>query len=159
VGLLRSVPKLVKSFPVSMMFFLCVGCVGPSVEQTIPGAQPLTPLAPIQLATKGAVHLENLCEDPTKDSYTLTPLEATADLLALPSTMLTYSARLVAYSTIGVGMAYSGVQAKDAVERINGWLPWGMAGPNPDEVHYRNIVTAENPCWRTNDSLNSGQGK
>jgi len=122
-------------------------CAGPGAEQAIPGAESLTPLAPIQTVTRGAVYLENFCEDPAKDSSTLTPLEAAADMFALPATMLTWSARLAAYGTAGVVMVYSGVPAKEAVDRINGWLPWGWSGPDPDKVDYRSLPPAKSCLW------------
>ena len=131
----RSVPRLAAG----MFLLLCTGCAASGAEQAIPPLLPTAHLAPYQTVAKGAVWLENLCEDEQEDRKTLTNIEAVADLLSLPATMLTWTARLAAYSTAGVVMVYSVVPAKEAVDRINGWLPWGWSGPDPDTVDYRGV--------------------
>ena len=61
----------------------------------------LTPLAPYSVVADTLVWLEDACEDPLEDAQTLTPLEAVADMFALPMTMAVYTARLATYFTVG----------------------------------------------------------
>lgn len=101
------------------------------------------PLAPASAVADGLVSLEDLCEDPLDDAQTLTPLEATADMFALPLTMAVYTVRVAAYFTVGLGMVYAGQDAKTVVDQINYVLPMSMAGPNPDRVKYHDGMVQE----------------
>ena len=143
----HSEPRFSPRLAVGLLLLLCIGCAASGAEQAIPLLHPTSHLAPYQTVARGAVWLENLCEDEQEDRTTLTSIEAVADLLALPATMVTWTARLAAYGTVGIAMAYSGVPANEAVDRINEWLPWGWSGPDPDTVDYRTIPKdTKSPC-------------
>ncbi|MGE0474485.1 MAG: hypothetical protein AB7P17_12700, partial [Nitrospirales bacterium] len=103
-------------------------------------------LTPISLAVDGLVTLEDLCEEPIEDMQTLTSLEATADMLALPMSMAIWTVRLVAYSTVGMGMVLAGKDAKATVDQINWVLPWDLAGPDPDQVRYLPEMVKKEGC-------------
>lgn len=103
-------------------------------------------LNPVSLAVNGLVLLEDFCDDPVEDMQTLTSLEATADLLNLPISMTIWTARLVGYATVGVGLVLAGKDAKMTVDQINGVLPWGLAGPDPDRVQYIPGIVKEAGC-------------
>jgi hypothetical protein len=108
----------------------------------------LNPLAPYSAGADGLVMLENLCEDPLEDAQTLTPLEATADMLALPLTMGVYVVRLATYSTVGLGMVLAGREPRTVVDQINWVLPMPWVGPNPDRVAYHPGMVKEEGCLR-----------
>lgn len=103
-------------------------------------------LTPYSLPVKGLVFLEDFCEKPIEDAQTLTPLEATADMFALPLTMAIWTARLVAYSTVGLGMVLAGKDPHATVDQINWVLPFALAGPNPDRVKYHKGMVKEEGC-------------
>ncbi|MGD9851732.1 MAG: hypothetical protein AB7T38_10720 [Nitrospirales bacterium] len=103
-------------------------------------------LTPASLAVDGLVALEDLCEELSEDMQTLTSLEATADMLALPVSMAIWTVRLVAYATVGMGLVLAGKDAKATVDQINEVLPWGLAGPNPDRVSYVPGMAKEVGC-------------
>lgn len=116
-----------------LIIILATGC----------GAHPLLPASAV---ADGLVMLENFCEDPVTDAQTLTPIEATADMLALPYTMVIGTLRLIAYATVGVGMVLAGHEAKATIDQINWVLPWGFAGPNPDQIHPKDMVVLAEGC-------------
>lgn len=106
----------------------------------------LTPLAPYSAVANGLVWLEDQCEDPLEDALTLTPLEATADMLALPLTMAMWTLRLAAYWTVGVGMVIAGKSSQATIQQINWVLPMPWAGPNPDRVGYGPVMVRQDGC-------------
>ena len=108
-----------------------VGC-----SATKPPTLTPSPLIPYSAGADALVWLEDQCEDPLEDATTYTTIEAVADLFALPLTMAVYVARMVAYLTVGVGLAYYRGESESVVDQINYVLPWPMAGPNPDRMHY-----------------------
>lgn len=93
-------------------------------------------LTPYSLPVKGLVQLEDFCEDPLEDVQTLTPLEAIADMFVLPLTIAIWTVRLVAYTTVGLGMVIARKDSQSSIEQINWILPFSLAGPNPDRVKY-----------------------
>ena len=139
-NLLNGSPSLddfeMNTLVVAWILMAIAGCATRSVE-------PVSPLAPYQLAADTLVSLEDACEDPFQDSQTLTSLEAVADMLAMPINMVMWTLRLVAYGTVGLGMALSGKDAKVAIDQINVVLPWSLTGPNPDQVHYHDGMVQE----------------
>lgn len=116
-------------FIVGLVLLFLVGCATKPIG-------PVSPLAPYQLTADFMVVLEDGCEDPHEDAQTLTALEATADMFALPGTMAVYTLRLAAYVTVGVGMVLAGNDAHATLNQINFVLPFPTAGPNPDHVKY-----------------------
>lgn len=108
--------------------------------------KPVTPLTPYSLGADGLVLLENTCEDPVIDQVTLSPLEATADLLAMPAQMIAWTARLGAYIVIGVPAAYMGKDMQATIDQINYVIPWPSWGPNPDRVAVQDILVLDGGC-------------
>lgn len=106
----------------------------------------LSPLAPYSAVVDTLVWLENACEDPLEDAQTLTPLEAVADMFALPITMAVYTARLATYFTVGIGMVLAGKDPHATVDQINWVLPFPLAGPNPDQVRYHEGMVKKEGC-------------
>lgn len=103
-------------------------------------------LTPYSLPVEGLVLLEDGCDDLTEDAQTLTPLKATADMLALPFTMAMATLRLVTYLTVGVGLVLAGKDPQGTVDQINYVLPLPLSGPNPDRVKYHQGMVKEEGC-------------
>lgn len=106
----------------------------------------LAPYSFYTLPVNSLVMLENLVEDPMDDAATLTPLEATADMFALPVTMAMNTLRLAAYLTVGVVMVLAGKESKTTIDQINWVLPLPLTGPNPDLVGYHSGMILKKGC-------------
>lgn len=124
---------MVWPFMMGLLLMVCTACASEH-------------LTPVSLVVDGLVVLEDLCEEPSEDSQTLTTVEATADMLALPMSMAIWTVRLVSYATVGVGLVLAGKDAKATVDQINEVLPWGLAGPDPDRVPYVPGMAKEVGC-------------
>lgn len=104
------------------------------------------PLMPYSMGADVLVMAENGCEDPFIDAMTLSPLEATADMLAMPYTMTIWTLRLGAYVVAGIPMALAGKDPKATVSQINWLLPMPMVGPDPDRVDYHMGMALQEGC-------------
>jgi len=115
---------------------LLAGCASSSAK--LPGAMP-SPLMHASAIADTTVWLEDQCEDPVEDAKTVTQIESTADVLAMPYIAIIYMLRISSMVLVALPMAYMGYDLHATVQKIKLALPYSLAGPNPDTTDYKNV--------------------